>query len=70
MSTYRLKNLLLPRSVALIGASPRQASVGRAILNNIVKGKFGGDFGLVNPRYAEIDGVAAVTSLDKVPFAP
>jgi acetyltransferase len=70
MSTYRLKNLLSPRSVALIGASPRQASVGRAILNNIVKGKFGGDFGLVNPRYAEIDGVAAVTSLDKLPFAP
>ena len=60
MSTYRLKNLLLPRSVALIGASPRQASVGRAILGNIVKAKFAGEFGLVNPRYAEIDGVATV----------
>ena len=70
MSTYRLKNLLLPRSVALIGASPRQASVGRAILNNIVKAKFAGEFGLVNPRYAEIDGVATVASLDKLPFAP
>ena len=70
MSTYRLKNLLSPRSVALIGASPRQASVGRAILNNIVKAKFAGEFGLVNPRYAEIDGVATVASLDKLPFAP
>ena len=70
MSTYRLKNLLSPRSVALIGASPRQASVGRAILNNIVKAKFAGEFGLVNSRYAEIDGVATVARLDKLPFAP
>ncbi len=70
MSTYRLKNLLSPRSVALVGASPRHASVGRAILNNIVKSKFTGEFGLVNPRYAEIDGIATVASIDKLPFAP
>ncbi len=70
MSTYRLKNLLSPRSVALVGASPRQGSVGRAILGNIRKAEFKGEFGLVNPRYAEIDGVAAVDSLDKLPFVP
>src|SRR5258708_17553900 len=70
MSTYRLKNLLWPLSVALVGASPRQGSVGRAILGNILKGKLKGDFGLVNPGYAEIDGVSAVGSLDKLPFAP
>jgi hypothetical protein len=28
MSTYRLRNLFSPRSVALVGASPRQGSVG------------------------------------------
>src|SRR5258708_8550113 len=70
MSTYRLKNLLSPRSVALVGASPRQGSVGRAILNNIRKSQFKGDFGLVNPRYSDIDGIAAVGSLAKLPFAP
>ncbi|MEK9285232.1 MULTISPECIES: bifunctional acetate--CoA ligase family protein/GNAT family N-acetyltransferase [unclassified Bradyrhizobium] len=70
MSTYRLKNLLSPRSVALVGASPRRASVGRAVLENIGKGQFKGQFGLVNPRYAEIDGVAAVDSLAKLPFVP
>ncbi|WMT73408.1 bifunctional acetate--CoA ligase family protein/GNAT family N-acetyltransferase [Bradyrhizobium sp. Ash2021] len=70
MSTYRLKNLLSPHSVALVGASPRQGSVGRAILHNIQKAKFKGDFGLVNPRYAEIDGVATVASLGKLPFVP
>ena len=70
MSTYRLKNLLSPRSVALVGASPRQTSVGRAILGNIHKAKFKGEFGLVNPHYPEIDGVAAVGSLGKLPFTP
>jgi acetyltransferase len=54
MSTYRLKNLLSPRSFALVGASPRQGSVGRAILQNTLKAKFKGEFGLVNPRYAAL----------------
>ncbi len=70
MSTYRLKNLLSPRSLALVGASPRQASVGRAILGNIRKANFQGEFGLVNARYAAIDGVTTVGSLSKLAFAP
>ena len=43
--------------------SPRQGSVGRAILGNIHKAKFKGDFGLVNTHYPEIDGVATVDSV-------
>jgi acetyltransferase len=70
MSTYRLKNLLSPRSVALVGASPRQGSVGRAILGNIHKAKFKGQFGLVNSHYPEIDGVVTVSSLRQLPFVP
>ena len=70
MSTYRLKNLLSPRSLALVGGSPRPGSVGRAILANIHKAKFEGEFGLVNSHYAEIDGVAAVGRLGKLPFVP
>jgi acetyltransferase len=70
MSTYRLKNLLAPRSVALVGASPRTGSVGRAMLGNVRKAKFKGEFGLVNSHYAEIDGVAAVGSLRQLPFVP
>src|ERR1700745_74641 len=70
MSIYRLKNLLSPRSVALVGASPRQGSVGRAILGNMRKAEFKGEFALVNPRYPESDGVAAVDRLDKLAFVP
>src|SRR3954467_13230042 len=70
MSTYRLKNLLSPRSVALVGASARPVSVGRAVLENIHKAEFKGRFGLVNPRHAEIGGIAAVGSLDRLDFVP
>ena len=70
MSTYRLKDLLSPRSVALVGASPRQGSVGRAILRNMRDAKFRGEFALVNSHYAEIDGVATVGDLSKLGFVP
>jgi acetyltransferase len=70
MSTYRLANLLSPQSVALVGASPRQGSVGRAILRNIREAGFKGEFGLVNSHHAEIDGVATINRLSKLPFAP
>ncbi len=70
MSTYRLKNLLAPRSLALVGASPRQGSVGHAVLRNIRSAKFKGEFGLVNTHYPEIDGVATVASLSQLPFVP
>jgi acetyltransferase len=70
MSTYHLQNLLSPRSVALVGASPRQRSVGRAVLGNILKTKFRGEFGLVNSHYAEIDGIRTVGSLGELSFVP
>jgi len=70
MSTYRLNNLLSPCSIALAGASSRQGSVGRAILDNILKSGFRGEFGLVNPNHAEIGGVASVDSIAKLPFIP
>lgn len=70
MSTYRLEKLLSPRSVALVGASPRRNSVGRAILGNLLKAKFAGEFGLVNFRYPEIDGVVAVRGLEQLSFSP
>ena len=70
MSTYPLESLLAPHSVALVGASPRPGSVGRSILGNIRKAKFKGEFGLVNARYALIDGVATVRSLRQLPFVP
>src|SRR5689334_18937892 len=70
MSTYRLSSVLAPRSVALVGASPRQGSLGAAILKNIVQGGFAGQIGIVNPRYGEIAGIKTASQIDKLPFAP
>jgi len=52
MSTYRLDKLFSPRSVAVVGASPRETSPGRAVLRNLRAAAFEGSIGLVNPRYA------------------
>ena len=43
MSTYRLDKLFSPRSVAVIGASPREKSPGRAVLENLRRGGFAGE---------------------------
>ncbi len=70
MSTYRLETLFAPRSVAVIGASPRQTSTGRAVLENLLGSGFPGAIHLVNPRYDEVAGVRAVKSYDMLAEAP
>jgi len=70
MSTYRLHKLFAPGSVAMIGASPREKSLGRAVLRNLRDGGFAGPIHLVNPDFAEIDGVRAVKTVADLPAAP
>lgn len=70
MSTYRLSNVLAPRSVALVGASSRQGSLGAAILQNLRTSGFAGQIGIVNPRHGEIGGMKTASHIDKLPFAP
>jgi len=70
MSTYRLDRLFSPRSVALIGASPRPTSPGRAVLCNLRDAGFQGPIHLINPHYDEIEGIRSVRSLDDLPDAP
>jgi acetyltransferase len=60
MSTYRLDKLFSPRSVAVIGASPRNTSPGYAVLRNLKSAGFAGPIHLVNPHYSEIAGIGAV----------
>jgi acetyltransferase len=35
MSTYRLDKLFAPRSIAVVGGSPRATSPGRAVIANL-----------------------------------
>ncbi|HEY4919306.1 MAG TPA: bifunctional acetate--CoA ligase family protein/GNAT family N-acetyltransferase [Xanthobacteraceae bacterium] len=70
MSTYRLDKLFRPQSVAMVGANPREKSVGRAVLRNLRAAGLDGPIYLVNPDFAEIDGMRAVRSLAALPSAP
>jgi acetyltransferase len=70
MSIYRLDKVFSPRSVAVVGASPREKSPGRAVLKNLLRGGFAGEIRLVNPHYDAIEGVRAVKSYADLPTAP
>src|SRR3546814_3053360 len=53
MSTYALGSVFSPTSVAVVGASPRERSLGRLVLRQLREGGFAGPVGLVNPNYRE-----------------
>ena len=59
-----------PKSVAVIGASRRQGSVGSVVLDNVVKGGFEGPVWRVNPKYAELDGEPCYASVKAIPTIP
>jgi len=62
-----LRHVLTPASVAVIGASRRPGSVGRAILQNIIDAGFPGRVYAVNPSAADLDGVPCVPSAAALP---
>ncbi len=70
MSTYRLQSVFQPESVAIVGGSPRERSVGRIVLQNLREGGFAGSIGLVNPHHREIDGIKAVSRIGDLPWTP
>ena len=70
MSTYNLDKLFSPGSIAVVGASPRKTSSGRAVIENLLRSGFPGPIYVVNPHYDEIEGVHAVKSYEALPGAP
>ena len=64
-----LQHVLAPKSVAVIGASRRRGTVGRAILDNIRAGRFGGRLYTVNPRARQIGGERCLSSALDLPEA-
>ena len=62
-----MRPVLRPASVAVIGASRRPGSVGRAILQNLIDGGFPGPVYPVNPHAAELDGIACLPSAAALP---
>ena len=70
MSVRNLDKLFKPRSVVLIGATPRPGAVGAVVAQNLRRAGFGGELMLVNPHHSTIDGLAVYPNLAGLPRAP
>ena len=70
-STRRpLSPIFSPQSVAVIGATETVNSVGRTILENLIKGGFPGAIYPVNPKRDTVLGIKAYPSITAVPAKP
>ena len=65
-----LEPLLAPRSVVVVGAGHRPASVGRTILLNIRDAGFAGPLYAVSPRGGDIEGIPCARSVAELPEVP
>jgi len=62
-----LRHIFAPESVAVIGASRRRGTVGRAILDNIRAAGYAGRLYLVNPRARQVGGEPYLASALDLP---
>lgn len=70
MTIRNLDAALAPRSIAVIGASEREGSVGAVVLSNILDAGFGGAVYPVNPKYSRLRGLACHARIADLPEAP
>ena len=64
---HRLDPLLRPRSIAVVGASEREGTVGRNSVENLLRGGFEGRLFAVNPGRTSVLGVPCFPSLAALP---
>lgn len=65
--THYLDRLLKPKTIALVGVSPREGTVGHDMLQVLLAGDYQGEIYLVNPRYEQILGKHCYSSLSELP---
>ena len=63
---HYLYPLLMPKSVALVGASDRPGSLGRSVFENLRSGAFKGDIYAVNPRHRRVSGQRSYASVSAI----
>ncbi len=66
MNTVSLQSVFSPKSIALVGASAKQGSVGNNLMKNLVGNGFSGTLYAVNPTSQMIEGVQSVPSLSSI----
>jgi acetyltransferase len=70
MSLRNLDQLFRPGSIAVIGASNQENTVGRVVMRNLLQAGFAGPILPVNPRHEAVAGVLAYPSVRELPRCP
>jgi len=63
MSIDNLEKIFKPDSIAVVGASERQGSVGAALMRNVIERGFAGKIYPINPNHSEMWGLPAFPSI-------
>ncbi len=66
MSKHYLSPLFTPQSVAVFGASNSAGSVGQIVFENMLKSGFQGALYPINPKYTEVQGKPAYSSINEI----
>ncbi len=66
MEKHYLDKLFNPASIAVIGASDRKNSVGRMVFENILNGKYEGQFFPVNLNHSLVQGHVAYSTINEI----
>ena len=64
---HYLTPLFEPRSVAIIGATERENSLGNVLVRNMLEAGFKGKLFAVNPKYDQVFGVPCYKSVEDIP---
>ncbi|MEM7206984.1 MAG: acetate--CoA ligase family protein [Pseudomonadota bacterium] len=70
MTMHWLSPLLQPKSIAIVGASEREGSIGAITQKQLFDRDFKGKLYPVNPRYPSVLGVRSYDSLENLPEVP
>ncbi len=64
---HPLHSLFAPKTVAVIGATEKEGSVGRTVMWNLMSNPFGGTIFPINPKRHSVMGIKAYTAIADVP---
>ena len=70
MNNHRLQPLLKPASIAILGASQKNGSVGNEVIVNLLRGGFEGLIYPINPGYESVLEITCYASLADLPAPP
>lgn len=70
MPIRHLDHLFKPKSLAVIGATPREGAVGHVLVRNLLAAGFAGPIFPVNPKYKSVAGVFTYPNIADLPMTP